>query len=168
MTRFLPNKVVTYPCSGADIFPCLLCGNIEIARQPEIADSVNDPEIDRLCRTAHMRLNFFKRHAEHLRRGKRVYIVAAFICLNKLFTARKMREQPQLDLGIVGVYKNPFRRSGDEQFAQFAPLVVPDGDVLQIGVRAGEPPRGRHDLIEICMHEFIRRADKRAKAFDVG
>ena len=71
-----------------------------------------------------------------------------------------MRHHPQLDLRIVGAHQQVAVRR-DEGPPDGAALRRAERDVLQVGVARGEPPRGRHRLVERGVHAAIRPASGR-------
>jgi len=75
-----------------------------------------------------------RRHAEDLRSSERVNVVAAAVGLNQQRVARKMSEQAQLDLRIVGgeQYVAGF---GGEGGANAASKLGADRNILQVGIR---------------------------------
>ena len=81
---------------------------------------------------------------------------------------RKMRQEPQFDLRVVRTDQDVRRVARTEKTPDFAPFVIPHGDVLQIRLLAGQPAGGSHRLIERSVNEPRALVDERAEALDVG
>ena len=60
-------------------------------------------------------------------------------CLHQIFVFRKMRQQRQFDLGIVGGNEQTARRR-KEGTADLPAVFFPHGNILQIRIPAGKPP----------------------------
>ena len=116
-------------------------------REPERRLPVDDSEVDRLGVAAMLRRHHQRRHAENLGRGARVDILAVAERVHQHRIARHVRQQPQLDLRIIGDDQLP-ARPRHERRANFAAQLGADRDVLQIRIRGRQPPRGRAGLIE--------------------
>ena len=84
-------------------------------------------------------------HAEHLGRGRAVDVLAARERLAQLRLARDVREDPQLDLRVVG-REQPVALLGDERRADLAAELGADRDRLQVRV-GGREPAGRGDRL---------------------
>ena len=102
------------------------------------ADAVDDAEVDGLCGAAHLRRHQFGQRTEDLRSGSRVDVFAVAECVDQHRIERHMREQAQFDLGVVGDNETP-AIARDERRADLAAQFRANGDVLQIGIDAGEP-----------------------------
>ncbi len=74
----------------------------ELLRQSERRESVHDAEVHGLGPAAMLGVNHQRRHAEHLRRGQGVNVFAGAESLHQQRVAGKVRQQPQLDLRVVG------------------------------------------------------------------
>ena len=125
-----------------DVGARLAWRDAELARQAEAADAVDDAEIDRLGPPPRHRVHPLHRDAEHLGRGARVDVLAAREALAQRRHVGDMRQQPQLDLRIVGRHQQ-VPRLGDEGAADAAAFLGADRDVLQVGIVRGEPAGGR-------------------------
>ena len=64
---------------------------------------------------------------------------------------REVGHDAELDLGIVA-RDQPVTRRGDEGPADAAALLGPDRDVLEVRVRGGQAPGGRHGLVIARVH----------------
>src|SRR5690606_24124056 len=105
--------------------------NAELAGKTEGADAVDDTEIDGLRTPAHHRVHPLDWNAEHLRGGFRVNIKPLGEGLLQRSDIGDMGEDAQLDLRIVGA-DQLVARLGDKGFAELAPLLRSNGDVLYI------------------------------------
>ena len=102
---------------------------------------------------------------EEPRGSRRVNILARPIRLAQRLAAREMRQKTQFDLRIVGVHEH-VPLSCDKEFPQFPAHIRADGNVLQIGICAGKPPRRRHRLIIRRMHDAV--FDERTNPVHIG
>ena len=62
-----------------------------------------------------------------------------------------MGEDAQLDLAVVGAKQLP-TLLGQEGLADLTAVGRADGDVLEVGIAAGEPSCGGHRLVEVGMY----------------
>ena len=69
-----------------------------------------------------------------------------------------MGQQPQLNLGVVRVHQH-IARGGDEHFPHFRAQLRPHGDVLQVRLRGGEPPRCGDGVLEAGVNPRVVRDD---------
>ena len=60
---------------------------------------------------------------------------------------RNVGQNPQLDLAVVRIHQYT-AGPGHEHFADLRPQVGTDRDVLQIGLRRGQPPGGGDQILE--------------------
>src|SRR5881628_1845390 len=74
----------------------------ELARQGERTLAVDRREVDRLGAGPHLGRNLILLHAENDRRSLPVDVPAPSECLDERRVRGEVREQPQLDLGVVG------------------------------------------------------------------
>ena len=79
-----------------------------------------------------------RRHAEHLRGREGVNVFARAIGFDQQLVAGEVRQQPQLDLRVVGVEQD-VSRLGDEGGANLAAQLGANRNVLQIGIHRREP-----------------------------
>ena len=122
-------------------------GMLEVLREPEGGDAVDDPEVDHLGHVALVLRQLRALLAEHLGGRRRVDVLARREGLAELRLAGDVREDPQLDLRVVG-REQPEARLGDEGAADLAPELGADGDRLQVRIRGREPPRRGDGLVE--------------------
>ena len=78
-----------------------------------------------------------------------------------------MRHDAQLDLAVVGAGDHAPRRR-HEGFAHPPPFRRADGDVLQVGVVAGQAPRHRHRLGIVGVHPARARVGQLGQLVGVG
>ena len=127
---------------GVDVGLRLLARDLEVLREPERRDAVDDPEVDHLRDRALAGRQRRRIDAEHLGRGRAVDVLAARERLAQLRLAGDVREDAQLDLRVVG--REQLRALlGDERRADLAPEVGADRDRLQVRARRREPARSR-------------------------
>ncbi len=81
-----------------------------IAREPVRLHAVDDPEVDRLGDAAHVRGDLFRRDAMDDGRGDAVDVLAPREGIDQERLAAHVRQQPQLDLRIVGGDEHRHRR----------------------------------------------------------
>ena len=117
------------------------------AARPNGRDAVDDAEVDGLGAGA----DFFGHGGgvdfEDLGGGEGVDVFAGAVGVEQQRVLREVRHEAELDLRVVGGHEQVAGR-GDEGFADFAADFGADGDVLQVGVDAGEAAGGGADLVE--------------------
>ena len=106
----------------------------QILRQSESRQSVHDAEIHHFRLPAMIGGDHQRRHAENLRRGEGVDVVAAAVGFNQQRVFGKMGQQPQFDLRIVRRQQHMTGLDG-ECGANFAAKFGANGNILQIGIR---------------------------------
>ena len=84
-----------------------------------------------------------------------MHVQAIFEGTQQGFVTRQMGHDAQLDLRIVGT-GNQLALWGHKGFAHAAAFGRAHGNVLQIGVVAGQAPRHRHGLRVVGVHTAIR------------
>ena len=89
---------------------------------------------------AHLLAHQLDRHAEHLRGCDRVDILPVAEGIAHRLIARNVGQKPQLDLGIVRVHQHAALRR-HEHAAKLAAQLRARGDILQIRLPRGKPPR---------------------------
>ena len=87
---------------------------------------------------------------------------------DQVLVAAEVGHDAQLNLRIVGRNDDTVRRTGHEGFADFAAAFGADGDVLQVRVRRGKPPRGRQGLVEGGVDLPVGRGDIGRERFNIG
>ena len=104
---------------------------------------------------------------EHLARGAVVDVLAAAEGVDQRLVLGEVREDPQLDLAVVGGEQH-VPRFGHEGLADAPALRGADGDVLQVRVADGEPAGGGDGLVERRV-DAAGLEDRRARqGVDVG
>ena len=88
-----------------DIFRRLFLGNAQILTQTEGTDAVNDTEIDRLGVAPLQVRHLLERCVEHLGGGNPVNVLLHAVCFNELFVVGHMRQNPQLNLGVIRIHE---------------------------------------------------------------
>jgi len=146
-----PVQVAFHPGVSPEVFIDVGLGELlvefELLGQTEGAHPVENAEIYHLGLTAHLLVNELGKDAEDGGGGAAVDVLAGPEGRNEGRILREVGQDPQLDLGIVGG-DEPAAWRGDECLTDPLSLHGADGDVLQVGIAAGEPPRGRHRLVE--------------------
>src|SRR5262249_30770315 len=84
-----------------DVLLRLLAWDLEVLREAERGDPVDDAEVDHLRHRALRRRQLRRLDAEHLDRGRRVDVLAALEGLAELRLAGDVGEDAQLDLRVV-------------------------------------------------------------------
>ena len=151
---------------GVDVGLRLLARDLEVLREAERRDAVDDPEVDHLRDRPLARRQLRRVHAEHLGRGRRVDVLAALERLAQLRLAGDVREDPQLDLRVVG--RQQLRALlGDERRADLAAELGADRDRLEVRARRREPA-GRGDGLVDRRVQPARSARRSAPAAGRG
>ena len=133
--------------------------NAQLRGQPEGGNSVHDAEVHRLGTIARLLVHGFGGNAEDLAGGERMNIDIFRVGAHQQRIAAEMRQQPQLDLRIVGGEQLRARR-GCKCGANFAAELGADGDVLQIGIDRGEPAGGRSRGLKRGVHARVGVGEK--------
>ena len=123
---------------------CEICGDIclrffgaaiQVFCKAECAHAVNDAEIDGFGTAPQIGGDFSVGQMEDLFRGRRMNVLPGAIGLYQHLALRKMSQESQFDLRIICIDKDvPFARN--EQLSEFSSHFCPDGNILQIGIRA--------------------------------
>ena len=121
---------------AADVVAGFLARDVQVAREAEVADAVDDAEVDGLRMAAQLRRDFLQGDAEDLGGRARVDVLAALERIDEVLVARHVREQAQLDLRVVGRQKVVVSLARLKQRADHAPFLRAHGDVLEVRVRA--------------------------------
>src|SRR5690606_8211817 len=122
-----------------DIALRLAALDAELAREAEGRHPVDQAEIDRLRRAALIGRDVAERHAEDLRRGRAMDILARAAPREQAFIDGQVRHDLELDRRVVRGYE-PVAGRLDEVFPNLAALGCTDRYVLQIRVRGRQPP----------------------------
>jgi len=140
----------------------------DAARESEGALPVDDPEVDGLALRAHLAGNLFDWHAVDLGGDEAVYIPVRGEGLHQGLVLREVRQQPQLDLRVVGAEDAVALPGRDKRRPDFPPQFGPDRDVLQVRPAGAEPAGRGYRLVERGMHPVCPRIDKCSQFIDVG
>ena len=127
--------------------PGLRHGYADVLCQGEGGNTVHDTEINRLGAGAHLRCHLGRVHMEHLRRREGVEILPGQKCLPHHLIPGHMGQEPQLHLGVVRVHQYMTRRR-HEHAPDPAAHLRPGGNILQVRLRGGQTPCGRHRHLE--------------------
>ena len=122
---------------GVDVLLRLLARDLEVLREAERRDAVDDPEVDHLGDVALVLRQRRRVLAEHLRGRRRVDVLVPRERLAQPRLAGDVREDAQLDLAVVG-RDQAVSLLGDERGADLAPELGADRDRLQVRVRRRE------------------------------
>ena len=96
------------------------------------AHPIDDPEVDRFHRTAHLGRHVLLRHAVDERGGVAVDVAVVLEHVDQRRVMRQVRQNAQLNLGIIRRHQDPPRLSGDEGLANLPAQLGLHGDVLKI------------------------------------
>ncbi len=121
--------------------------NAKLLRQAERRKPVHDTEVHRLGAAAVFSVNQHRRHAEDLRRGERMDVITAAKSFHQQSVFRKVRQQAQFNLRIIGGEQYMARLS-DNRRANFTAQLGANRNILQVGIDGGKPPGGGPRLVE--------------------
>src|SRR5450756_102592 len=152
---------------GVDERLGLLHRDVDLFRQAEGGEAVHDAEVGGLGVFALALGDLFRRDPGDGRRGDAVDVLAAVIGVEQRRLLREQRHEAQLDLRVVGNYE-PAAVLGHETGADLGAQVGAHGDVLQVGIGAGEAPGGRDRLLEGAVHAPRARVDVLGQRLEVG
>ena len=114
-------------------------GIFRLPGKPERGDAVDDAEVDRLAHAPLLRGDLAFLDAEDERRSLAVDVLALAESLQEDGVLGKGGEDRELDLRVVGADET-HAGCGHEGGTDAPSLLLADGDVLEIGILAGEPP----------------------------
>ena len=159
-----PVHVLPHTVEGGEIALHILLGlppaHADVLGQGEIGDTIDDPEIHRLGPAAHLMAHLLRRDPKDLGGGGGVDVRPAEEGLLHGLVIGDVGQQPQLDLGVVGVHQH-MARGRYEHIPQLGAQLGAHRDVLEIGLRGGQPPRGGDRVLE-------RGVDAPVRADDLG
>src|SRR5258707_5925037 len=92
-------------------------------------------------------VNQHGRHAEDLRRSERMDVITAAKSFHQQSVFRKVRQQAQLNLRIVGGEQH-VAWLRDNRRANFTAQLGANRNILQVGVDGGKPPGGGPRLVD--------------------
>jgi hypothetical protein len=148
---------------GVDVLLRLLARDLEVLGEAEGRDPVDDPEVDHLRDRALRRGQLRRLDAEHLGRGRGVDVLPALERLAELRLAGDVREDPQLDLRVVGG-DEARARLRDERRADLAPELRADRDRLEVRARRREAAGRGDGLVERRVQAPVVADQRRAAA----
>ena len=143
-------------------------GQVQPLGQAEGRDAVHDAEVGRLGHAALFPRDFGNGDAEDFGGRGGMHVLSVAEGLRQVGVAAQMGHDSQLYLGVIGRYDNSVRGARHEGLADFLAAFRADGDVLQVGVGAGQAPGGRQGLIEGGMHAPVLRGNIRGEGLDIG
>ena len=141
-----------------DIGLGLAVGDADVLGEGVGADAVHDAEIDRLGPGAHEGGDQLLRHPKHLGGGDAVNVHVGVEGLDHRGISRHVGQHPQFDLRIVRVHQHPAIRRA-EKAAQFPAQLLPDGNVLEIGLGGGNAAGAGFGLVEGGVDPAVRPND---------
>jgi len=145
LDAFVPAKVVF----NVDL--CHLLADAQLLGEPERAHPVNNPEVDHLGLTAHLRCNHTRQQLKNLSRCACVDILVLFKCFNKSGVLGIVGKESKLYLRIVcREHSLAFLRN--KGCPNLTPLLGPHGNILKVGVTTAQTACGCDSLI-------VRRMD---------
>src|SRR5271165_973670 len=147
---------------GVDEALGLFLVDADLLREPEGRESVDDAEVDGLGAAAVLGVNHKRRHAEDLRGGEGVDVVAAAVGFDQQRVGGEVGEQAELDLRVVGG-EEQVAGFGDEGGANLAAQLGADGNVLQVGIDGGEASGGRAGHVEGGVQTTRARVQQRGQ-----
>ena len=138
-----------------DILSRFFPRDAQILAQPERTDPVYDPEVHCLGISPLKIRHFIKRRVEYLGRGHPVDISCIPVCLDELFISGAVRQDPQLDLGIIRIHEH-ISLSRHKDFPDQPAKLHPYRYILKVGFRAAQSPGRGHCLIEFPVYPPVR------------
>ena len=103
---------------------------------------------------------------EHLGSCDGMDVLGAPVSLDEPGVSRHMGQYPKLDLGIVGVQEyEPV--PGYKHLPDGPPQFHADGDILEVGLRAGNASGGRNSLVKAAVDPSVW-SDEVSQALGVG
>ncbi len=132
---------------GRDEFLALGPGNVEPVGQPEPGKAIDDPEVDHLRAGALGVVDLVRLDVEDL--GGRCAMDVKALAEEALqhLVLSHLRQDPELDLAVVG-RNHQVSLAGHEATPDRASQLGPDGNVLQVGVGAGQTAGRRGGLVK--------------------
>ena len=124
----------------------LAAAQVQLLRQAEGRHAVYEAEVDGFGLAPLVPAHLVQADLEHLRRGRPVHVQAILERLKQPLVPGQVRHDTQFDLGIIGRH-DAVTVGGDERLANAPAFLRADRDVLQVGVRGGQPAGGGHRLV---------------------
>src|SRR5579872_5345823 len=152
------DAAVAVEVSG-DEFRGFFLVDLQILREAKGGEAVDDAEINYFGGAAMLGSLGKGRDVENFLCGARVNVLGAAKGFDENRVLGKMREDAQLDLGIIGGKQN-VARLGDEGGANFAAELGANRNVLQIGIRGAETSGGSAGLIDLRVQAASVRGDE--------
>ena len=121
---------------AADVVARFLARDVQVARESEVADAVDDAEVDGLRVAAQLGRDLIQGDAEDLGGRARVDVLAALERIDEVLVARHVREQAQLDLRVIGRQQVVIPLTRLKERADHASFLCTHGDVLEVRIGA--------------------------------
>ena len=151
-----------------DVFLGFLAGNGDIPGQAEVADAIDDAEVDGLGMGPFFRRDLVQGDAEDFRRRPAVDVLALLEAVDHSRVLGQVSQEAQFDLRIVARDDVVIAFAGHEEGAYLAALFGPDGDILQIRVGTAQTSRRRDHLVEMGIDAPRFRHDERFQAIEIS
>lgn len=135
--------------------------------QAEGAHAVDEAEVDDFGVAALFAADLRGVQAEHFGGGGAVHVDTFVKGFEQGRVAAEVGHDAQLDLRVVGAGNDAARR-GHEGFAHFATFGGADGDVLQVGLVAGQAPGDGHGLGVVGVDAACARVGQLGEFVGVG
>ena len=135
-----------------NIILCLFPWDVQILRQPIIADAVNNAEIDSLCLAAQLTIHLVYCHAENLCRSPGMDVLLLPEGTQKILVLGHVSQHTQLNLAVICRKQQVIPLPRLKQLPDMPALLPAHRDILQIRLRAAEPACCSDSLIEGSMH----------------
>ena len=139
---------------------------MDVLGKGEGGNAVDDAKVHRLGRPAHVGRHPVRGHSKDLRGGDGVDVHPIPEGLNHGLIPGHVGQQPQLDLGVVGVHQHP-AGPGHKHGAHLRPQGGAHRDILQVGLGGGQPPGGGDGVLEAGVDAPVSGNDL-AQALHIG
>ena len=118
-------------------------------------DAIDDAEVDRFGPASEGGGYLVEGNVEHLGGGHPVDIRPVIEAVDHIFVPGDVGEDSELNLGVVGVDQRP-ALPRHKELAHLRPQFGPDGDVLDVGLGAADPPGAGLGLVEGGVDAAVR------------
>src|SRR5205814_1084707 len=131
------------PLVAVDDLRGFLLPDLQASGQAIGGNAVDDAEVDHFGAAALFLGHLLGHDVVDLRRHGCVDVLSLVEGLDEGRVAGEVGQETQLDLRVVGGDEHASGRC-DERLTDFTPNLRADGDVLEVGVAAGQSPRRGH------------------------
>src|SRR5690554_6401604 len=128
--------------------------NIEPLRQTEGGNAVNNAKIGGLGLPAHIAGDLLERQLKNACSGSGMDVLPPVKGSQHSFVLAQMRHQTQFHLRVVGTQKHMLCIGGRKSLTNLPPLLISNGNVLQVGIAAAESTSNHLRLIVTGMQEI--------------